>query len=251
MTNNMKLEGLRIQKFLSEVGFCSRRKAEKLIIDGKVTVNGRKATIGDKLKNNKDLVAVDGEKIFIDNRKIKIYIALNKPRGYVTTMSDELGRKIVTELLQDVPDRVYPVGRLDKDSEGLLLLTNDGALANALMHPSHSVTKAYRVTVRPSITEEQLIMFSEGIELDGKRTLPIDAKVITQEPGRTVVQMVLQEGRNRQIRRMCEELKLTVARLKRISIGPVRLGMLKSGEWRNLTKEEVASLRRVTKLDEK
>ena len=168
---------------------------------------------------------------------------LYKPRGYVTTTADELDRRCVMDLLEDVEERVYPVGRLDKDSEGLLLLTNDGAFANGIMHPSRHISKTYRVTVRPDVTEEQLIALSKGIELDGKMTQPATVVVKTKEPGRVVLLMTIHEGRNRQIRRMCESVGLEVARLRRISIGPLKLEMLKPGTYRDLTAEELRALR--------
>ena len=168
---------------------------------------------------------------------------LNKPRGYVTTMSDEYDRKNVSELVSDLPERVYPVGRLDKNSEGLLLFTNDGKFANDIMHPSKHVAKTYRVTVRPPVTDEQLVKMSEGVLIDGKKTLPCVINVLTNESSRVVLQMVIKEGRNRQIRKMCEAVGLEVARLKRTMIGPVKLGMLKPGEYRELTSEELRALR--------
>lgn len=147
-------------------------------------------------------------------------------------------------LVEEVPGRVYPIGRLDKDSEGLLLMTNDGDFANAMMHPSHHVPKTYRVTVRPAITEEQLTLLSVGLEIDGRMTAPARVRVLSQSNGRVVLEMVLYEGRNREIRKMCETLGLEVARLKRIAVGPVKLGMLQPGKWRELTKEEIRALKR-------
>ena len=172
----------------------------------------------------------------------KYTCCLHKPRGYVTTMHDEMDRRCVAELVADVPGRVYPVGRLDRDSEGLLFLTNDGEFANAMTHPSMHVPKTYRVTVRPGVTDEQLTQMTMGMMIDGEKTLPAQVKVISQEPGRVVLEMLLQEGRNRQIRKMCEALGLEVARLKRIACGPVKLGMLQQGEYRRLTAEEVKKL---------
>ena len=230
----------RVQKLIAQAGIVSRRKAEELIQQGRVTVNGRPIKLGDSARPNKDVIAVDGQRIA--NSSGKIYLALHKPRGFVTTMEDELGRKCVAQLVEDVPGRVYPVGRLDKDSEGLLLMTNDGAFANAVAHPSTHVAKTYRVTLRPGISEEQLIRLSTGIELDGRMTAPAKARVLEQQPGRAVVEIVLYEGRNREIRRMCEALGLEVARLKRIAVGPVRLSMLPQGKYRELTKEEVSGL---------
>lgn len=232
----------RIQKIIAQSGFCSRRKAEELISSGRVKVNGRPCKLGDKT-DLKSVITIDGEKLLVYSKRRLYYIMLNKPRGYVTTMSDELDRKNVSELVSDLPERVYPVGRLDKNSEGLLLFTNDGRFANDIMHPSKHVTKTYRVTVRPPVTDEQLVKMSEGVIIDGKKTLPCVINVLTYESTRVVLQMVIKEGRNRQIRKMCEAVGLEVARLKRTMIGPVKLGMLKPGEYRELTSEELRALR--------
>lgn len=232
---------VRLQKFMAECGVASRRKSEELIEMGKVKINGHVAHIGDKINPKKDLVTVRGKKI---NKTEKMhYIMLNKPRGYVTTVSDELGRKTVMDLV-DVKDRIYPVGRLDKDSEGLLILTNDGSFANALTHPKHNYAKVYRVTVRPSVNDEILEKLRNGIEIDGRKTAPCDVSIITEEEGRVVLEFILREGRNRQIRKMCEAVNLEVARLKRVSIGPVKLGMLQTGKSRMLTDNEVKKLLR-------
>ncbi|MBR2284440.1 MAG: rRNA pseudouridine synthase [Ruminococcus sp.] len=236
------MEKTRLQKIISESGFCSRRKAEELIAQGRVRLNGRPVHLGDKC-SRKDIITIDGERLYIETKRTKRYIMLNKPRGYVTTMSDELDRRCVTDLLDGVEERVYPVGRLDRNSEGLLLLTNDGEFANSIMHPSRHVTKTYRVTVRPDISDEQLVRLSEGVELDGKPTLPATVVVKDKQEGRVVLLITIKEGRNRQIRRMCEAVGLEVARLRRISIGPLRLGMLKPGTWRDLTAEELRALR--------
>ncbi len=230
----------RVQKLIAQAGMASRRKAEQLIQEGRVTVNGRPVKLGDSARPNKDVIAVDGQPI--GGSSGKIYLALHKPRGFVTTMEDERGRKCVAQLVEDVPGRVYPVGRLDKDSEGLLIMTNDGNLANAVSHPKTHVAKTYRVTIRPGITEEQLIKLSTGIMLDGRMTAPAKARVLEQQPGRAVVEIVLYEGRNREIRRMCESMGLEVARLKRTAIGPVRLSMLLQGKHRELSREEIAGL---------
>ena len=230
----------RVQKLIAQAGIASRRKAEELIQQGRVTVNGRPIKLGDSARPNKDVIAVDGQRIASSSGKI--YLALHKPRGFVTTMEDERGRKCVAQLVEDVPGRVYPVGRLDKDSEGLLIMTNDGNLANAVSHPKTHVAKTYRVTLRPGITEEQLIKLSTGIMLDGRMTAPAKARVLEQQPRRAVVEIVLYEGRNREIRRMCESMGLEVARLKRTAIGPVRLSMLPQGRHRELSREEIAGL---------
>ena len=168
---------------------------------------------------------------------------LNKPRGYVTTVSDELDRRCVMDLLEGVEERVYPVGRLDRNSEGLLLFTNDGEFANGIMHPSRHITKTYRVTVRPDVSDAQLVKLAEGVEIDGRKTLPATVVVKDKEPGRAVLLITIKEGRNRQIRKMCEAVGLEVARLRRISIGPLKLGMLKPGDYRELTAEELRALR--------
>ncbi len=236
------MEKQRIQKIIAQSGFCSRRKAEELISSGRVKVNGRPCKLGDKA-DLKSVISIDGEKLAVSSKRDLYYIMLNKPRGYVTTMSDELDRKNVSELVSDLPERVYPVGRLDKNSEGLLLFTNDGNFANDIMHPSKHVTKTYRVTVRPPVTDEDLVKMSEGVLIDGRKTLPCVINVLTSESTRVVLQMVIKEGRNRQIRKMCEAVGLEVARLKRTAIGPVKLGMLKPGEYRELTSEELRSLR--------
>ena len=231
---------IRLQKFLSEAGVASRRKAEEMIRNGMVKVNGAVAQIGDSVDPKKDTVVVKGKKVRKENNLR--YILLNKPRGYVTTTDDDLGRKCVLELVRDVKERIYPVGRLDRVSEGALIMTNDGAFANAMMHPSRHVPKTYRVTVRPAITDEQVDILSTGVDLDGRMTAPADIRIISKEEDRAVLEIVLYEGRNRQIRRMCEAVSLEVARLRRIAVGSVKLGMLQTGEWRDLTPAEVESL---------
>lgn len=232
---------IRLQKYLSQCAVASRRKSEELILAGKVKVNGKVAGLGDKIDPKRDTVTVSGKKIV--SSKKHYYIMLHKPRGFITTMEDEMGRKCVAQLVKDVGARVYPVGRLDKDSEGLLIMTNDGDFANHLTHPSKHVPKTYRVTVRPSVSEEQLLAFNEGIEIDGRKTAPADAHIIDKSENRVVLEIVLHEGRNRQIRRMCEELGLEVARLKRTHIGSIKLGMLPQGKWRELTEDEVHRLK--------
>ena len=234
----------RIQKVLSDQGVCSRRAAEKLIDEGRVKVNGHPVTLGDKMDPDFDKVSIDGKSVRIVRKRQYTYLMLNKPRGYITTASDERGRKTVMDLLTGVDRRVYPIGRLDKDSEGLLLLTDDGAFANLLTHPSGGVGKLYRVTVRPRATEEQVVKMSSGVVLDdGTKTMPCAINVVTDEPGRTVMEMTLKEGKNREIRRMCEAVGLEVIRLKRNAEGVVKLGMLQPGKCRELTKAEVNGLR--------
>ena len=238
---------IRIQKALSDAGFLSRRKAEEYITEGKITVNGRPIELGCAIDPARDVVAIEGQKLIFPRKKENVYLMLNKPRGFVTTTSDELGRRCVTELVTDVGTRVYPVGRLDKNSEGLLLFTNDGNFANLMMHPRSQVSKTYRVTVRPDVTEEMLIQLSTGVDIgvDGETemTLPATVHVVSKEPGHVVLQISITEGKNRQIRRMCEAVGLEVARLKRISEGPLQLGMLQPGKWRMLKNSEVTALR--------
>lgn len=227
---------------IADSGVCSRRKAEQMISQGRVKINGHPVKLGDKC-GYKDLITIDGERIAIPRKKNFIYIMMNKPRGYVTTVSDELDRRCVMDLLEDVEVRVYPVGRLDRNSEGLLLFTNDGEFANSIMHPSRHISKTYRVTVRPDITDDQLVALSEGVVIDGKKTLPASVVVKDKEAGRVVILITIKEGRNRQIRKMCEAVGLEVARLRRISIGPLKLGMLKPGSYRELTADELRALR--------
>lgn len=237
------MEKIRIQKLLSDAGYCSRRRAEALIAAGRVRCNGHPVRLGDKAAKT-DLITVNGERVDIPKRAAHRYIMLNKPRGYVTTLSDEQGRRCVTDLLTDIPERVYPIGRLDRNSEGLLLFTNDGAFANGIMHPSRQVTKTYRVTVRPPVSEDQLAQMSAGVTLDdGFKTAPANIVTQTETPERVVLLVTIHEGKKREVRRMCDAVGLEVARLRRISIGPVKLGMLKPGQWRDLTTEELRALR--------
>lgn len=236
------MEKVRIQKIIADSGYCSRRKAEELIQKGKVKLNGHPVKLGDKADMADD-ITIMGEKLVRVKKKKNIYLMLNKPRGYVTTVSDEMDRKCVMDLLTGVTERVYPVGRLDRNSEGLLLFTNDGKFANNIMHPSKHISKTYRVTVRPDITDEQLITLSSGMEIDGYKTQPAVVNVLSKENGRVVLLVTIKEGRNRQVRKMCEGVGLEVARLRRVSIGPLKLGMLKPGTYRELTPEELRALR--------
>lgn len=231
---------IRLQKYLAECGVASRRKSEELIAAGKVKVNGVTALIGDKVNPKHDKVTVSGKKVV--SVKKNVYIMLNKPRGFITTMNDEHDRKCVAELVKDINTRVYPVGRLDRESEGLLIMTNDGEFTNALTHPSKHVSKTYRVTIRPTITKEQSTEFRNGIEIDGRMTAPADLRVLEAQENRTVVEVTIYEGRNRQIRKMFEALGIEVARLKRTKVGNLKLGMLKQGAYRHLTEDEVSSL---------
>jgi 23S rRNA pseudouridine2605 synthase len=240
---------IRLQKLLSECGVASRRKAEEMILQGRVKINGHPTRLGDKANPKTDIVTVDRKRIYLPERLI--YIMLHKPRGYVTTMNDERGRKCVADLVQDVGMRLFPIGRLDRDSEGLLILTNDGDFANSIIHPARRIPKVYRVTLRPQPTDKQLQQFREGMYLEGEKTktAPAEINIISGEKPdgsrseRVVAEVILYEGRNRQIRRMFESMDIEVARLRRIAIGSVKLGMLQPGKWRELEPKEVQSLR--------
>ena len=237
----MKNEPMRLQKYLSECGVASRRKSEELIRQGKVKVNGHPAVLGDKVRPKTDIVTLSGKRV-VHGKEERTYIMLHKPRGYVTTMQDELGRKCVAELVDDAPAKVYPVGRLDRESEGMLLFTNDGEFANLMMHPSGHVPKTYRLTVRPPVGEEQLQKMREGVVIDGVKTLPAEITVLLEETQRVVLEVIITQGRNRQIRKMCEAVGLEVARLKRTAIGSLKMGMLPSGKWRYLEEKEIRML---------
>lgn len=245
----MKDNRERLQKFIASCGVASRRKAEELIEQGRVKVNGHPASLGDKVDPIRDKVVVCGKRVI--PQKNKVYIMLHKPRGFVTTMSDEKGRKTVNDLVKDVPERVFPVGRLDRDSEGLIFMTNDGDFANKLTHPSSHVNKTYRVTVREKVDEEKIAMMEAGILLDGSKTLPCEVWVIERGENRTVLGFTIHEGRNRQIRRMCESVGLTVIRLKRVEIAGVKLGMLPQGKWRDLNEREMQRLTNISQSRQK
>jgi len=228
----------RLQKIISEHGLMSRRNAEKMISDGKVFVNGVKACLGDKADSETDIITIDGAVLkSLDKR---VYIMLNKPKGYVTTMSDEKGRKNVTDLVKDLGIRVYPVGRLDLNSEGLLLLTNDGDFANHVMHPSNEKVKTYRVTVIGS--ESNVEKLSLPMEIDGYQIKPAIVKLLNANNSKLNIEIKIHEGRNRQVRKMCALCDFKVINLKRIAIGNVRLGDLRSGMWRELSTAEIQEL---------
>ncbi|MDO4743399.1 MAG: pseudouridine synthase [bacterium] len=241
----MKNNKERIQKFLSQSGVVSRRNAEKMILEGRIKINGRPAKIGDKVDPIRDKVVVGGKRVV--PTKNKVYIMLHKPRGFVTTLSDEQGRKCVADLVVDAGVRLFPVGRLDRNSEGLLFMTNDGDFSNILTHPSHHVKKIYRVTVRQNVSDEQLIKMKEGVVIDGVRTLPCEISILSSESNRTVMRFEIVEGRNRQIRKMCESVGLEVIRLKRTEIAGVKLGMLPQGRWRDLNQKEIERLMNISK----
>lgn len=225
----------RLQKILSAAGVCSRRQAEEYLRQGRVTVNGLVAGLGDKADPEADAVALDGARV--TKPETLTYLMLHKPRGYITTLSDDKGRPTVADLVRDCPARVWPVGRLDWDSEGLLLLTNDGDLTNRLIHPSHEVEKEYIVAVSGD-TDAALPILEGPMELDGVPLAPAKVRVL----GHDRLSIVIHEGKNRQVRRMCAQAGLEVTRLKRVREGPLELGALPRGTWRTLTAAEVRAL---------
>ena len=229
----------RLQKIIAARGLCSRRQAEKWIEEGRVRVNGNTARLGDTADTSEDVIEVDGKRLPKAGKKV--YLMLNKPRGYVTTLSDEKGRKNAAELVAGCGTRVYPVGRLDMDSEGLLLFTNDGEFANLMMHPRHEVDKVYRVWVT-NFAPEKLEALAEPIELDGYMIKKPKVRPVRTEPTRAILDVTIHEGRNRQVRRMCQAAGLEVARLKRIAEGQLRIGDLKTGAWRYLEPKEIELL---------
>lgn len=229
----------RLQKLLAQAGLCSRREAERWITDGRVTVNGRTVSVGDKADLRRDKIMVDGRPL--GGSEEKRYLMLYKPRGYVTTLKDERGRKTVADLVHGCGARVVPVGRLDYNSEGLLLLTNDGDLVNGLTHPRHEVEKHYEVRVRGNM--DNIPRLSEPMEIDGYAIRPAGVVIMERGEDTAKIRMTIHEGRNRQIRKMCEKVGLEVRRLKRVAIGDMPLDpKLKSGAWRELTQDELAYL---------
>ena len=231
----------RLQKYMADCGLMPRRAAEEEIRKGLVTVNGVPAELGTKVTPGVDQVLYKNRKVVMP-RGEHVYIMLNKPAGYVTTANDEKGRPCVTDLVKAVGRRVYPIGRLDMASEGLLL-TDDGALTETLTHPRHSIPKIYNVKVEGEITEEQYKTLLSPMEIDGYPIRPVYTEVLKRKDGKTLLQMTLYEGRNRQIRKMCEQVGLQIRFLKRIAIGNLTLGRLRVGEWRYLTKEQVSYLK--------
>lgn len=241
------MEKIRLQKYFTDCGVMSRRAAEKEIADGNVLVNGRRASLGDKVTPGSDKVVWNGRGIVYHAGERKTVVALNKPRGYVCTAKDEKGRRQVTELVEDAGIRLYPVGRLDMASEGLLLLTDDGELANLLTHPRHHVPKVYRVSVKGIVDDRVLALLRSPMVIDGTQIAPVTVEVLEMTDGGAKLEMTLCEGRNRQIRKMCEQAHLDVARLRRIRIGTVSVNGIAPGKWRVLRDDEVASLRRMAK----
>lgn len=243
-------EQIKIQKYIADCGVMSRRAAEREIELGNVTVNGEVATIGMRIRPTHDRVQYKGKLVIKKRGAHYTYVMLYKPTGYVTTMSDDKGRKTVAELVEDVGVRLYPVGRLDMDSEGLLLFTNDGELTNALTHPRHRIAKYYEVTVEGAVNRPTLTKLSSEMEIDGYTIAPVNCSILRKNEERTVISMELFEGRNRQIRKMCEACELTVKKLKRVAIGDLELDVGK-GKWRYLDKNEVDYLKEACGLIDK
>ena len=238
-----KSEGIRIQKYFTDCGVLSRRAAEAEIAAGRVKVNGERATIGQKIDPEKDTVTYQGSVVRPPKKAEHVTVMLHKPAGFVTTTSDDQGRPCVTDLMQDLSVRVYPVGRLDINSTGLLLLTNDGELANLLTHPRHHVPKVYHVTVGGEITHQELRKLSSPMVIDGYRIRPVKVNCLRAYEHKSELEMTLCEGRNRQIRKMCAALDLHVLSLKRVAMGPLSLGHLPEGKFRYLSPAEVDALR--------
>jgi 23S rRNA pseudouridine2605 synthase len=230
----------RLQKILSSRGVASRRAAEEMIRNGKVTVNGRVAMLGESADPDTDEILLEGRPL--PSIQSNVYIMLHKPRGYVTTLSDEKGRPTVKELVSDCNVRVYPVGRLDMDSEGLLILTSDGAFANAMMHPKHNVDKVYEVWVT-GFHEAATALLSRAITLDGYQIRKPEVKLLWSDGKKAKYLVTIHEGRNRQVRRMCEAAGMVTTRLRRVAEGSIALGDLPLGKWRYLTEKEIAGLK--------
>ena len=245
------MDQIRIQKFFTDCDILSRRAAEQAIRDGKILINGIPAEIGQKISPDTDIVEYEGKVITPPQKSSYTYVMLNKPRGFLSTVTDDRGRRCVTQLVSDVGVRLYPIGRLDMDSEGLLLLTNDGDLTYKLTHPKHEIPKIYHVTVQGSVSPEQIKALGSPMDIDGYRILPVKTQVVNTETDKTTLCMTLYEGRNRQIRKMCEQQNLKVLMLRRIAIGDLTLDGLPLGKWKHLTKEQVQYLKQNQEKDVK
>ncbi len=235
---------MRLQKYLADCGVASRRKSEELIAQGRVRVNGEIVTqMGSVVEPGKDTITFDGKKV--SPEKQKIYIVLNKPAGVVSTCSDDRGRTTVMEYVGDIKERLFPVGRLDFTTEGLLLMTNDGRLANVLTHPKHNVEKKYLAVIDSQISDEEIKKLEEGVTIDGYRTARAVFRVLNKGESRTEMLCVITEGKNRQLRRMFEAVGKNVVYLKRVGVGDIKLGNLKKGAYRRLTGEEIDYLNKI------
>ena len=242
---------VRINKFFTDCGILSRRAAEDEISKGKVKVNGKTAELGQKIDPKKDTVEYKGEIIKPKSRNKFTYIILNKPCGYLTSMTDDRGRKCASELVRDVGTRVYPVGRLDMNSDGLLLFTDDGELANLLTHPKHRIPKIYHVKVRGERDDKKLEALGKPMDIDGYTIEPVKVELFSSRSDACILKMTLFEGRNRQIRKMCEQVHLEVMSLRRVAIGDIQLGKLAPGKWRHLSGAEVSYLKNAMRASKK
>jgi len=242
-TRDKTQDNIRLQKYLADAGVASRRKSEVLIADGRVSINGQIITqLGAKISPDKDIITLDGKVVHVNTQWV--YIMLHKPEGVITSVSDPHKRPVVLDLVQDISARLFPVGRLDYDSSGLLLLTNDGQLAQMLTHPRHSVPKTYVARLQGIPSREGIQAFKKGLIIgDGPKTAPAQIKILDKKPSGCVARIAIHEGRNRQIRKMCEAIGCPVLQLKRVSMGSLKLGSLPRGKYRHLTKEEVRELR--------
>jgi len=242
-------EEIRIHKYLSEQGVMSRRSAEEAIKRGKITVNGQKAFVGQKIIPGTDKITAGGvaiaHKTQTERKNKKIYIMLYKPAGIITTMSDDKGRKCISDILNknEFGERIYPAGRLDMYSEGLLILTNDGEIANKIMHPKHEISKIYHAVIKTELSRDIIRKLAEPIEIDEKKTSPAKISVIEMKNNKTKLRIEIFEGRNRQIRRMCENLDLVILKLKRVCAEKLNIGTLKPGQWRYLSRNEINYLK--------
>jgi 23S rRNA pseudouridine2605 synthase len=232
----------RLQKVMSEYGVASRRKCEELIAAGKVKVNGYLITeLGRKVDKEKDIIEVDGE--IIKSSGNKLYILLNKPVGYITSVKDQFGRPTVLDLIKGISVRVFPIGRLDYDTEGVILLTNDGDLTYRITHPKHNINKTYRALVHGEANQEDVLTLRRGIEIEDYVTAPAKMEIIRYLKGNSIIDITIHEGKNRQVRKMCSAIGHEIISLKRIRIGKIGLGSLKKGEWRYLSESEIKYLK--------
>ena len=234
------MEGtIRLNKYLSDAGVCSRREADRLVEEGKVRVDGEIAVMGMQIRPGQKVVC-DGKPV--GEKEKPVFLIVNKPRGIVCTTSDKDHAENIVEFL-NYPQRIYPVGRLDKDSEGLLILTNDGEVANKLMHPKNHVEKIYHVKIKTEIEPEKLAALNEPMVIDDYKIKPVKVTILERKEGYTILKFVLSEGRNRQIRKMCEQLELQILRLKRVTVGELTIGMLTPGKWKYMNFKEISYLK--------
>lgn len=238
---------MRLQKYLATCGVASRRKCETYILEGRITVNGEVITTLGTQVEEQDEVCFDGNKVELSSDYV--YYMLNKPTGYVTTVSDEKGRQTVLELMNDIPERVFPVGRLDLNTSGLLIMTNDGELTYGLTHPKHDVNKTYEVKVRGRVSAASVTKLEQGVVIDGRKTYPAKVKILSSTDRMTWLSITIHEGRNRQVRKMCEAVGHSVAKLTRVSIGKIKVGNLPLGDYRQLTQDEVNYLKSIAKME--